>query len=353
MFKHTTKMFAILFVFASIIMFISCQDQPSIVTPDSNQISLPKYSLPAGETLVSAKLYMWGYTYATSVPQVINIHKVTSDWQENNVTWNSFGGAYNSVVSTAFTANTSNEWSSIDITSLVQDWLNGETNYGILLKNRDIITNDNYATWSSKDGYEYQPYLEIVTSAGSTQLNVLADAYLKELNPDNNYGLHVFNYSGFEGDPAKEKQTLMRFDIEPTTQDGGCTLTSGYWKTHSEFGPASYDDTWAQLTNGASTSFFLSGKSYHQVLWTSAFGGNAYYILAHAYIAAQLNFLNGADPTDAQTAFDNATTLFNTYTPLQISQLRGNNSIRNQFIALSIKLGKYNIGLIGPGHCHF
>ena len=34
---------------------------------------------------------------------------------------------------------------------------------------------------------------------------------------------------------------------------GGCTLTPGYWKTHSEFGPAPYDDNWANLPNGAST----------------------------------------------------------------------------------------------------
>ena len=47
-----------------------------------------------------------------------------------------------------------------------------------------------------------------------------------------------------------------------------CTRTPGYWKTHSEFGPAPYDATWAQLPSGASTTFFLSGKTYYQVLWT-------------------------------------------------------------------------------------
>jgi len=221
-------MLALLLVFASMAIFIGCQEQQSVITPDPNQVSLPKFSLPAGETLVSAKLYMWGYTHATSVPHVINIHKVTSDWQETTVTWNSFGGAYNSVVSTSFTANTANVYSPIDVTSLVQGWLDGETNYGILLKNRDIITNDNYAKWSSKDGYEYPPYLEIVTTSGTSQLNVLADAYLRELNPDNNYGLHVFNYSGFEGEPAKEKQTLMRFDIEPTPQVVSCETSYAF-----------------------------------------------------------------------------------------------------------------------------
>ena len=68
--------------------------------------------------------------------------------------------------------------------------------------------------------------------------------------------------------------------------EAGCSLTPGYWKTHSEYGPAPYDDTWAMLPNGADTIFYLSGQSYYDVLWTPPQGGNAYYILAHAYIAA-------------------------------------------------------------------
>jgi hypothetical protein len=81
---------------------------------------------------------------------------------------------------------------------------------------------------------------------------------------------------------------------------GGCTLTPGYWKTHSSYGPAPYDDTWAQI--GEDTIFFLSGQSYYDVLWTNP-EGNAYYILAHAYIAAQLNLLNGASaPAEVDVA---------------------------------------------------
>jgi hypothetical protein len=128
----------------------------------------------------------------------------------------------------------------------------------------------------------------------------------------------------------------------------GCTLTPGYWKTHSAYGPAPYDPTWALV--GEDTAFFLSGKSHYQALWTAP-GGNAYYILAHAYIAAKLNFLNGSDPSAAQTAYDAATTLFNTYTPAQIGALSGGSSIRRQFVALATTLDNYNNGLIGPGHC--
>jgi hypothetical protein len=132
---------------------------------------------------------------------------------------------------------------------------------------------------------------------------------------------------------------------------GGCTLTPGYWKTHSEYGPAPYDYTWSQLAGGANTPFFLSGQTYYEVLWNGSVGGNAYYILAQAYIAAEMNFLNGADPTAAQTAFNEATVLFQTYTPDEIAALKGRSPLRREFIHLAEILDNYNNGLIGPGHC--
>jgi len=131
---------------------------------------------------------------------------------------------------------------------------------------------------------------------------------------------------------------------------GGCSLTPGYWKTHSSYGPAPYDDTWALL--GENTIFFSSAKSYYQALWTSP-QGNAYWILAHAYIAAELNQLNGADFTAAQAAYNGATALFGNpaYTPAYIGVLKGNSSLRQTFISLATILDNYNNGLIGPGHC--
>jgi hypothetical protein len=115
-------------------------------------------------------------------------------------------------------------------------------------------------------------------------------------------------------------------------------------------GGAPTDETWALLPNAENTTFFLSGQTYFEVLWTSP-GGNAYYVLAHQYIAAELNVLAGADDSAIATAFAQATPLFETYTPAQIKALKGNNAIRQQFITLAGTLGSYNEGLIGPGHC--
>lgn len=129
--------------------------------------------------------------------------------------------------------------------------------------------------------------------------------------------------------------------------EGGCSLTQGYWKTHSSFGPAPYDDVWAGLEN---SPFFLSGKTYYQVLWTSP-QGNAYYNLAHQYIAAVLNGANGASTDAVQTALGDATALLSTYTPLQVAMLKKSSTVRAQFVQLASILDQYNSGAIGPGHC--
>lgn len=142
----------------------------------------------------------------------------------------------------------------------------------------------------------------------------------------------------------------------------GCTLTLGYWKTHNfsfhDGMAAPPDDTWLLLGDAdgdladeaEGETFFLSGQTYYQVLWTAG-GGNAYYQLARQYIAAELNVLNGADDSAIATAFADATTLFETYTPAEIGALKGKDALRQQFITLAGTLGSYNEGLIGPGHC--
>jgi len=117
----------------------------------------------------------------------------------------------------------------------------------------------------------------------------------------------------------------------------GCTYTQGYWKNH----PSAWDDG---IKPG--DPFFSSGKSWLQVLKTPP-KGNVYYILAHQYIAAQLNILNGADPAAVQTAIEWAAQFFTDYTPTSTLS----EAIRNQATSYANLLDQYNNGYIGPGHC--
>jgi hypothetical protein len=144
----------------------------------------------------------------------------------------------------------------------------------------------------------------------------------------------------------------------------GCTLTQGYWKTHSIKGPAPFDDNWNNIPtdpyapgaipgSAENTVFFYSGQTWYQAFWTPPSGGNAYYQLAHQYEAAVLNMLNGADSSAVTATLNSALALLSNpaNTPTSIGKLKGNDPLRAQFISLAGILGSYNTGLIGPGHC--
>jgi hypothetical protein len=168
-------------------------------------------------------------------------------------------------------------------------------------------------------------------------------------------------------DTDTEKSADWTVDI--TVPCAGCTLTQGYWKTHSELGPAPYDDAWALLDTWyydgttwihgdsqylKSQELFFSNNTtstWFDVFWTPP-AGNAYYQLAHQYEAAVLNILNEASaPASVTSAISHAEALFEQYTPADIAAMKGNQPVRKDFIATAGILGSYNTGTIGPGHC--
>jgi hypothetical protein len=152
-----------------------------------------------------------------------------------------------------------------------------------------------------------------------------------------------------DGDVLATSTAVVTIDVPCA---GGCTLTQGYWKTHSKYGPAPSDATWnLVLPSGPDSTFFLSGMTWYQVFWTAP-AGNAYYILADQYMAAVINKLGGASSTAAvDAALAWAKTFFQTYTPAQIGALKGSDSLRAAAIAAASTLESYNTGAIGPGHC--
>lgn len=128
----------------------------------------------------------------------------------------------------------------------------------------------------------------------------------------------------------------------------GCTLTQGYWKTHSSYGPAPYDNTWAMLANGADTLFYSSGTTWLGVFQTPP-KGNPYYILAHQYMAAKLNVLNGASASSISSALVQAEAFFSN--PSNTPSTNYSKAMKQQLVALAGVLASYNEGTTGPGHC--
>jgi hypothetical protein len=130
--------------------------------------------------------------------------------------------------------------------------------------------------------------------------------------------------------------TLIRFYNTEIPVEDGCTYTQGYWKTHSVRGPAGpADDGWDNV-GGPDAPFFGSGKTWYELFWTPVKGSN-YVKLAHQYMAAKLNVLNGASaPANVLQALADAEAYFN--------------GGAYPSSAHSI-LGAYNEGATGPGHC--
>lgn len=134
-------------------------------------------------------------------------------------------------------------------------------------------------------------------------------------------------------------------DVTVACPQIGCTLTQGYWKTHSSYGPARFDDTWALLPQGADTAFFGSGLSWYSAFWTAP-RGNAYWILAHQFAAATLNGLNGADTSVVAAELTAAEALLSSTTP---STFPASDAATARQLAGA--LDAYNNGVTGPGHC--
>ncbi len=90
-------------------------------------------SIPVGATIVSGKLEL--RQAASPVKPVLNVREVLASWSESTVTWNSISGSFSPNVAATFnTSSTADgQLASIDITALVQAWVNGAVNNGIAI----------------------------------------------------------------------------------------------------------------------------------------------------------------------------------------------------------------------------
>jgi len=130
--------------------------------------------------------------------------------------------------------------------------------------------------------------------------------------------------------------------------EGGCTYTQGFWKTHGPIGCATGENTNAWPVS----SLTLGSVSYTDlelcsILNTPA-AGNGLIALAHQLIAAKLNVANGADSTDADVAIAAADALIGA---LVVPPVGAGTLPASATGSLITALATYNEGGTGPGHC--
>ncbi|HEY4691574.1 MAG TPA: DNRLRE domain-containing protein [Anaerolineae bacterium] len=136
-------------------------------------------AIPNGSTINSAVLqvYMiasWDYP---SRSRTITAYRISSNWAESTVTWNTQPGiaeAYGSaaIVSGAF------GWYSFDVTNLVRAWKNGTySDYGVMLRGPEQSGSDSsWRSFSTREG-GYTPKINItyIGASGLSHLEISAD----------------------------------------------------------------------------------------------------------------------------------------------------------------------------------
>ena len=176
------------------------------------------------------------------------------------------------------------------------------------------------------------------------------DIYLGPYNICKDYP--VVNTATYTTDDTKtQKSSTWRITVHVPCL--GCTLTQGYWKTHSKYGPAKpADPTWNLIGGGKGPdTVFFSPKN--KQTWITVFNtpvkGDPYYQLAYQYMAARLNILKGAfAPKTVTDALSTAEGIFTTYGPGQIPSNK-----KAQVTNLASLLDRYNNGGTAgwPPHC--
>ena len=245
--------------------------------------------IPEGAFIDSATFFINVFSYNG---QTVRLHRITDPWIETQVTWNNFGGSYDPTIESSFIADGSG-WRSVDITSLVQQWIDGiYPNYGLLLEQGQtslaLYRSSEYGTVALR------PKLEICYTTGSesncitiqrpgAEQDGVADAYIWGLYPDVNRGSTETLYTGLMN--GYEKQSLVRFEIETCPGDGPGTGTPGYWKTHPEAWPVE------EITVGG---IIYTKDEAISNMWMPEKGDKTY-TMFRALVAAMLNVLIGND----------------------------------------------------------
>lgn len=152
----------------------------------------------------------------------------------------------------------------------------------------------------------------------------------------------------------------------PCPPQQGCTLTLGYWKTHNASfkGGAPLDDNWNNVTPAKELSGFFTTSSSFPVVgpntppftWFGVFStppkGNPFFILSQQYMAAKLNYLNGAGQLQTVTDAIAASEAFFSHTGNTPENWPNTGTAtKSSLTTLAGTLGSYNEGTIGPGHC--
>jgi len=354
-----TKLFMLIAVIG--VIGLGCQNEPSLVDSDAQTFTLAptasKIMLPADAEVESATFYVYAIR---GNDQTVNVHRITADWDEMVVTWNNFGGSFAPEVIGSFVPMAAG-WYTVDVTALVMDWMAGTyMNYGILMD--QVEEEYPRAVYLSRENVTEQPYLEICYSTGNgpecVQIIAGADAFIWELNPNQNNGDADILYTGWEFDTDLEKQSMLWFEMPGIPPQEGCTHTIGYWKNWTGLGKGGQPDMVTQylpiwLGNAGGTKSIAVTDVYisTDVLKMKTYGkpSNGITKLYAQLLGAKLSIASGASDMAVADAISDADDFLADHDWTDWGDL----SPVEMDMVLDWKdmFDDYNNGRIGPGHC--
>ncbi len=164
--------------------------------------------IPVGANIISANVFFF-VTDQDNYP--VNIHRITDDWGEYSTTWNDANNIYDPTPVASFIPAYRRQYVSADLSSLMQDWVNGtQPNYGVML----IGTFDNLSKYASRENSAArQPYLQVEISIGGGTYRASADqdTYLELRQPNSNYG--TADELTVRARVDDQKRAMYRFDL--------------------------------------------------------------------------------------------------------------------------------------------
>ena len=121
-------------------------------------------AIPAGAQIGSATA--WFYVTANDDKGAVNLHEITAAWTEAAATWTTTADQFNSEVIASIPAQgSSGVWVQVNLTALVQSWVNGSANNGIMLVATSDAVESKYTSREWSPGSE-RPRLEVVATSG-------------------------------------------------------------------------------------------------------------------------------------------------------------------------------------------
>jgi hypothetical protein len=109
-------------------------------------------TIPTNAKVIDAKLMLYQFYMGGSDNFTIGLYKVTSDWEESTIDWDTQPTCSCNVEALCDIIVSSNIWTSWDIDALVQGWLDESIdNYGMLLKDTDEASVNSFVTFYTSD----------------------------------------------------------------------------------------------------------------------------------------------------------------------------------------------------------